>query len=210
MQPIPRTISLLDQILSSVTHGVGFVLALFALIIPLFFGHFPSHQQFVAYIIFASSLVFLYLCSSLYHAFEHTRAERVFISLDHSGIFALIAGTYTPLILIAESGWRAVIFLSIIWTIAIVGTVLKAIWPHRLMHLFTTLYVSMGWLALFIIHDIAVKAPHGTVLLLILGGIAYSIGTYFFVHRHLPLRHTIWHLFVMAGSAFHFVAIIKL
>jgi hemolysin III len=158
--------------------------------------------------VFAAAVVLLYLASTLYHALPRSKAKRVFQVIDHSAIFLLIAGTYTPFTLgVLRGAWGWTLF-GLIWGLAAVGIVLKA--AGRLRHpvLSTLLYLGMGWLILIAIRPLWLRVPLAGLLWLLLGGIAYTAGLAFLAAKGVRYNHLVWHLFVLAGTACHFCAVL--
>ena len=160
-------------------------------------------------IVFGSSMVLLYLSSTLYHSFTGHKVKELFQIFDHSAIYLLIAGTYTPLTLVAVRGTLGWTIFGIIWFLAIGGILTKALMRGNREHWASTaLYVVMGWLIVTILpHVIRIMPPPG-VWLLVAGGLSYTVGVVFFAWRKLPYNHAIWHLFVLAGSTCHALAVI--
>lgn len=205
----PKVLPLLDNIFSAVTHGIGFGLAVTALVL-LIIRAVGTHSplRVVTFTIYGSSLIFLYLFSTLYHSLIYTRAKRVFQIFDHSSIFLSIAGCYTPYSLIAIGGVKGWIIFSIIWAITIFGILYYILTKKRNSIIEVLMYISMGWLVIF-------SAPHlyhylGTTgfWLLVAGGISYTVGTLFYSMIGVPMMHTVWHLFVLAGSILMFFSIL--
>ncbi len=159
--------------------------------------------------IFGSTMVILYLASALYHAFPHSRTKRVFNILDHSAIFLLIAGTYTPFTLgVLRGAWGWSLF-GIIWGLATVGVVIKSVAGANTGKLSTGLYLAMGWIAVVAAKPFWDHIPKWGLIWLLVGGVMYSAGVLFFVAQKIRFGHFIWHLFVMAGTACHVVAVMK-
>lgn len=159
--------------------------------------------------IFAATVALLYLTSTLYHALPPGRAKRVFRILDHGAIYLLIAGTYTPFtlgVLRGPWGWT---LLGLIWALALAGIVLKSVGGVRLPRLSTSLYLAMGWLVLVAAKPLWQAMPASGLFWLIAGGVAYTAGVAFYVARRLRYAHFVWHLFVLAGTACHFVAVLR-
>lgn len=202
-----RRLKLREQIVDTITHGAGFLLAIAALVfLTLRASGSADPLRIIACVIFGASLVLLYGASTLYHALHHTAARRVFQRMDHISIFFLIAGTYTPFCLIllpAAWGWS---LFGVVWGIAIVGAGLKLWIGERYELLWVGLYVAMGWIVVVGLKPLLASTPPGGLALLVAGGVAYTAGVLFFVWERLPYNHGVWHLFVMAGSVLHFVA----
>ena len=158
--------------------------------------------------IFPTTTVLLYLASILYHALPRTRAKRVFGALDHGAIFLLIAGTYTPFTLgVLRGAWGWTLF-GLVWGSALAGVVLKAIGALRHPVLSTSLYLTMGWLALIAVRPLWLRVPQAGLLWLLAGGIAYTAGVAFFAAKRMRYSHFIWHVCVLAGTACHFFAVL--
>ena len=158
--------------------------------------------------VFGSMLVLLYLISTLYHGIPHGKAKRVLKILDHITIFLLIAGTYTPIALLAWSTGPDWVLLATIWSLAVFGIVVKIFWAGRFKGLRIALYVAMGWLAIAWAGPMIASLGWGGTGLLLAGGIAYTGGIAFYAWDSLPFNHAIWHLFVLAGSAAHFLVVV--
>jgi hemolysin III len=150
------------------------------------------------------------MASTLYHSLTNERAKRLFRKFDHISIFLLIAGTYTPFCLVTLQGWIGWTLFGIVWACAIVGIVFKSISIGKLEILSTIMYVMMGWVALLAIKPLYNNLSSAGFTLLILGGLCYTAGTLFFVKDKIKYFHSIWHLFVLAGSIFHFFSVITL
>jgi len=158
--------------------------------------------------VFGATLVLLYTASTLYHSLPSERAKHVFRVLDHSAIFILIAGTYTPLSLVAVGGpWGWSLF-GAIWGLAAIGVLLNTIAHERWRWLSITLYVSMGWLVVIAIRPLVAAVSNGVLVLIVAGGLAYTLGLVFYGWRRLPYGHAVWHLFVLAGSVLHYLAVV--
>jgi hemolysin III len=153
-------------------------------------------------------VVLLYLTSTLYHALPRSRAKRVFRVLDHSAIFLLIAGTYTPFTLGVLHGTWGWALLGLVWGFAILGVVLKAVGGVRYPRLSTCLYLGMGWLILIAVKPLWLRVPPAGLLWLLAGGIAYTAGVALFAAQRFRYTHFLWHLFVLAGTACHFIAVL--
>lgn len=205
---IPRW-ELSEEIANGVTHGIGTVLSVCALTVLVTNASlFGSALHVVTCSVFGATLILTYAASTLYHTIQLPRYKGLLRLLDHSAIFLLIAGTYTPFTLVSLRGpWGWTIF-GIVWGLAIVGIIMQATVLHRWMAASLTLYVMMGWVAVIAAKPIFLAVPHGGLLLLLLGGLSYTGGVAFFVYDRLPYNHAIWHLFVLAGSVFHFFAIL--
>ncbi len=198
-----------EEVANSVTHGVGWLLSLFGLAILVTFAAITGGALRVASCaVFGSTLVLLYGASTLYHALPSDRAKHVFRVLDHSAIFLLIAGTYTPLALVAVGGpWGWSLF-GAVWALAAVGVLLNTIAHGRWRWLSITLYVTMGWLVVIAIKPLLTSVDTGVLVLIVVGDLAYTVGLVFYGWRRLPYSHAVWHLFVLAGSVLHYLAVL--
>ena len=205
-----RKQSLGEEIANSVSHGVGFALAVAALPALVIAALPHGARAVVGASIFAATAALMYLTSTLYHALAHNRAKRVFRVLDHGAIYLLIAGTYTPFMLGALRGAWGWSLLAMIWTLAILGVVLKSTAVgFRYPRLSTLLYVAMGWLVVIAARPLLLHVPAWGLFWLAAGGVAYTGGVAFYAARRLPYAHFVWHLFVLAGTACHFVAVLR-
>lgn len=194
--------------MNAVTHGIGTALSLAGLIVLTIAAYSAGTVwHLVSFAIYGTSLVLLYLASTLYHSFRNEKVKYVFKICDHAAIYLLIAGTYTPFTLILLHGLLGWIVLSVIWTLAIIGVVLTIFFVARFKVLSTICYLIMGWLVIVAIQPLAAILPLQGLLWLIGGGLLYSVGSFFYLNRRIPYHHTVWHLFVMAGSAAHFVVV---
>jgi hemolysin III len=198
-----------EEISNAVSHGLGLLATLVAapfLIVTSVRRGTPWTVTGAA--IFSASLILLYLASTLYHALPDSRAKRVFRVLDHGAIFILIAGTYTPFtlgVLRGPWGWT---LLALVWSLAIFGTVMKAVGTIRPPWLSTGLYIAMGWLIVIAIRPLWLQMPLPGIIWLLAGGIAYTGGVAFFAAERVRYSHFVWHLFVMAGATCHFFAVL--
>jgi len=198
-----------EEIANSVTHGVGWVLSVVGMAFLVTRAAATGGAlRVVTCAIFGATLILLYASSTLYHALPSKRAKRVFRVFDHSAIFLLIAGSYTPLALVALGGtWGWSLFGSV-WFLAAVGLLLSTVAHGRWRWLSITLYVSMGWLAVIAIKPLVLALSRPALALVVLGGIAYTGGLVFYAWKKLPYSHAIWHVFVLAGSVFHYFAVL--
>jgi hemolysin III len=196
-----------EEIANSITHGVGAALSVAGLVIMIVIAALRGTAwHVVACAVYGVSLVLLYVSSTLYHALTNSRAKQVFRVLDHSSIYVLIAGTYTPFTLVTLGGAWGWGLLAVVWTLAVVGVVFKCFFTGRLGILSTTVYIGMGWIAVVAIRPLLHALPWPAVLWLVAGGVLYTSGVAFF-GRKWKYSHMIWHLFVLAGSVCHFLAV---
>ena len=205
-----RTQSLGEELANSISHGIGLVAALIgAPILLLTALQTGNGGFFIGTIVFTLTMLLLYLGSTLYHAWPQTRGKSILQVLDHSAIFLLIAGTYTPFTLGPLRGTWGSTMLGISWAFAIFGVIVKAMrGTSRHPKLAMSRYLGMGWSALIVIRPLASAVPPSAVLWLVAGGIAYTIGVLFFVNERLRYGHFVWHLFVLAGTTCHFLALL--
>lgn len=190
-----------EEIVNAITHGLGFLLSIPALILLIVVGiQNGSALQITSFSIFGASLILLFLMSTLLHSMPE-KYKRIFAILDHSSIYILIAGTYTPFVLIAIGGVLGIVLLCIIWTLAIVGVVFKCLFIDRFQVLSLSFYIGMGWLIIFAIKPLYAFLQLDGFLMLLSGGVLFTVGALFYAWRSLPFNHAIWHLFVIAGCA---------
>ena len=203
-----RPQSLGEEIANSISHGVGFLAALVGLPV-LVLGALPhGAAAVVGAVIFAATAALLYLTSTLYHALAPNRAKRLFQIFDHGAIYLLIAGTYTPFTLgVLRGTWGWTLF-GLIWALAVAGVVIKSIGGIRYHRLSTALYLGMGWLVLVAAKPLWQRVPGWGLFWLVAGGLAYTAGVGFYAADRLRYGHLVWHLFVLAGTACHFIAVL--
>jgi len=198
-----------EEIANTISHGIGLLFAIIATPILLIAAlRYGSAWNAVGVSVFAASMVTLYLASTLYHAITHGRAKRFFRMMDHSAIFLLIAGTYTPFtlgVLRGPWGWT---LLVIVWSLAIIGLTMKAVFRHRFAWLSVVLYLAMGWLIVIAAPEVLHRVPLSGLVWIIAGGIAYTGGVGFYAAHRVRYAHFAWHLFVIAGTTCHFFAVL--
>jgi len=205
-----RMQSAAEELANSISHGIGLCAALVGAPILLLEARRSSPDFFFGTVIFAITMSMLYLGSTLYHAWPQTRGKTILRTLDHSAIFLLIAGTYTPFTLGPLRGLWGSTILALVWALAIFGVILKTTrGPSRHPKLGMALYLGTGWLALIAIRPITLAIPFPALFWLVAGGVAYTAGVLFFVNERLRYSHFIWHLFVLLGSSCHFLAILS-
>lgn len=211
--PPPRTAedehseSLIEEIANAVTHGIGAGLAIAALVIlTVAAASTESALAILAVILYGTTLITLFLSSTLYHSIPHRRTREVLLTLDHCGIFLLIAGTYTPITVISLAGWQGWLLFGLIWGLAITGILIRVFWIKYQHPVFIVLYVAMGWMGFIFSKSLGDALGVPGVNLILIGGLFYTAGLIFFSWRKLPFNHMLWHLSVLAGSIFHFFA----
>lgn len=197
-----------EEVLNALTHGLGVVLSIGAgAVLITLAAIYAGVREVVSVSIFVASLTLLYTASTLYHAARDPRWRARFKVLDHCAIFLLIAGTYTPFTIAAlRGGWGWSLF-GVIWGLAVVGIIFKLFFTGRFRALSTATYIGMGWLVVVALVPLSQALTPTAMLWLILGGILYTAGTVFYHARRMTYAHAIWHLFVLAGSVCHFVAV---
>jgi hemolysin III len=198
--------------LNSITHLVGAVLALvgFGALLTISIQE-QNPLLITSFTIFGFTLVLLYTMSTLYHSFHPPKLKKIFQKLDHVSIYLLIAGTYTPYMLVSLREHNGLIMLMLIWVMAVIGLLLDIFIPRRIEWLQVLIYLAMGWICMLIFSDLQAAIPSAGVIWLTMGGIAYTAGIIFYILDSLKkLRHAhgIWHLFVLSGSICHFISIV--
>lgn len=202
----PQTIG--EEVFNAISHGVGAALAIAGTVLMIYrAAHDHGPLAVVSVSIFGASLLMLYLMSTLYHALPTGRSKAVLRVMDHISIFVLIAGTYTPYTLIALKGWAGIVMCAVIWTLAVVNIVLNAVSLERFRKWSMISYVGMGWMAV-VASALLTRAIGWTGFLLMLaGGVVYTVGIRFYAMKRVYFAHCIWHLFVLGGSVLHFFSI---
>lgn len=198
----------IEELFNALSHGIGIILSVLALILMLY-SVSPANDNWrlAASIIYGSSLILLYSSSTLYHAISNVKAKFKLRQLDHAAIFILIAGTYTPFTLINLRGNWGIPLFSVIWSIAIAGVIIELATGLKYKKLSLALYLGMGWLVVIAIQPMLQHVETGGLLLLLAGGLSYSLGVIFYIWKRLYMHHAIWHLFVLTGSIMHFLAV---
>jgi hemolysin III len=204
-----RPISSAEEIANAVTHGLGLLASLVALpLLVVTAANRGDTRLIIGCSIFGATLVALYTASTIYHALPPSRAKDVLQLIDHSAIYLLIAGTYTPFALgVLRGGWSWSL-LGTVWGLAALGITYKSLFGLRFPRFSILLYLGMGWLAVVAIGPLMVAVPRAGLLWLLAGGLLYTVGTVFYLREYPPFSHTIWHLFVLGGSACHVVAVL--
>lgn len=199
-----------EEIANAVTHGVAALLSIAGLAVLVAFAvlYSGSPKVVAAVSIFGASMVFLYTASTLYHSIPNPRAKKVLQYLDHSMIYVLIAGSYTPFCLITLQGYTGIALLCAVWLIAIAGISLQAVLLHKADWINCLLYLSMGWLAVFVIDPLVSTLDSTGLALLVAGGLAYTVGVVFYIFERIPFSHAIWHTFVLAGTTLQFFSVL--
>jgi hemolysin III len=200
--------SSLEEIFNSITHGIGALISIAGLVLLIIFSSmYGNLNNVISCTIFGITLVLLYTASTLYHSFRKPNLKHVFKILDHSCIYILIAGTYTPFLLVTIRGVVGWSMFALVWSLTVIGILFKIFFVHRFKIISTIAYILMGWLVIFAIRPLFQALPGGGLSLLVCGGLAYTLGTIFYAWDKLPFNHAIWHLFVLTGSVCHFCAV---
>ncbi len=197
-----------EEIANSITHGIGALFGIAGLVILVIFSSF-THDAFkiTSAVIYGVSLMIMYLSSTLYHSIQHRKTKQIFEIFDHSSIFLLIAGTYTPFTLVSLNGKVGWTMLTIVWSLTAIGIFLKVFFVKRFLILSTLIYIFLGWMIVFEFEPLISTISNTTLWLLVLGGISYTLGTIFYIWRRLKFGHMVWHLFVLLGSFLHYFAV---
>lgn len=198
----------IEEWLNSATHGLGALLSVIGTaVLIVAASQLGDAWKIASFSIFGATLILLYLASAFYHGSRSPKFKSLFKTLDHCAIFLLIAGTYTPFLLVNMRGTVGWTFFSIIWSLAVTGVVLKVIFRNRFRLVRVGIYLAMGWLIVFASADLMNSLSETGLRLIIAGGLVYTIGVVFYLMDRIPYMHAIWHLFVIGGSACHFSAI---
>lgn len=200
--------SIREEIANAVIHGIGALLSIVALVLLVVFSAINKQPWSIfSSIIYGSSLIILYSASTLYHSFQNKKVKELFEIFDHSAIYILIAGTYTPFALITLNGRLGWILFSVVWILAAIGILFKIFFVKKFMILSTLLYIAMGWLVVFAMGPLVENLDFWGLFWLVIGGVLYTLGTIFYIWRKIPYHHAIWHLIVLAGSICHFFSV---
>lgn len=209
MQPQPANLkhsySLKEEKINAWSHGVGFVFALIGLIYLLLRS--DSAVSISSSAIYGSSLILMFLASTVYHSVTGDQLKQVCKLIDHSAIYLLIAGTYTPFLALSIGGWLGWTSIIVIWSIALFGVIFKVFAKHRFPKVSVITYLVMGWLAVILIYPLYQSVPGAGLTLLVAGGLCFSIGVLFYVKKHIKYTHAIWHFFVIGGCTCHYFSI---
>lgn len=206
---IAQEYSLAEEIANSISHGIGLVFGIVGLVLLLIqaVDARAGSMAVVSYSLYGGSIILLFLASTLYHAVPCQKAKQWLKKFDHCAIYLLIAGTYTPFLLVGLNSPLARGLMVVIWSMALLGILFKLTVSRRFEALSLLTYLTMGWLSLIVIYQLATKMSSGGVTLLAMGGVIYSVGVIFYVSKRIPFNHAIWHGFVLGGCVCHFMAI---
>lgn len=198
-----------EQLANRITHGVAALVSVPALVVLLKTAARTGDPYRVASsAVFAGSLCVLYAISTLYHSVRGQQVRYVFRILDHTVIYLVIAASYTPFTLVSLRDRHGWLMFSVVWTLAVAGMVFKSLMPHRLRLLAPFLYIGLGWIIVADLDGLLTAVPAAGVAWLVAGGLFYTVGVIFYAVRQIPYHHAIWHLFVMAGSFCHYLAVL--
>lgn len=202
------------EIWNSVTHGFGVILGIVFLVV-LMIMHVKGHNKLgvIGFAVYGACFIFMFLMSTLYHAVQNPKAKRVLRLFDHISIYYFIAGSFTPIILLTLEGKSRIIFLIVMWTIALLGTIYKIMSFNsfdKYKMLSTLIYIGMGWMAVFLIRPMLQKFPTSVMIWILIGGIIYTVGTFFYKSKKLTYNHVIWHFFVLAAAISHFIGFVQI
>ncbi|KAA6455188.1 PAQR family membrane homeostasis protein TrhA [Bacillus atrophaeus] len=198
-----------EEIANAVTHGLGVLLSIPAIVyLVIFAANYGTVRDIVSFSVFGVSMLLLYLSSTLLHSIQHKKTKDILEIIDHSAIYVLIAGTYTPFLLGPLKGTLGFTMLIIVWSLALGGIVFKIFFVKRFIIVSTLVYLLMGWLMIIAVKPLYASLTGAGFGLLLLGGILYSLGTIFYIWRKIPFHHAIWHSFVLGGSAAMFFCVL--
>jgi hemolysin III len=204
-----KTYTFGEELANSITHGIGTTLSIAGLVVLVVLAVLHGDVwHIVSFSIYGSTLILLYLASTLYHSFKNEKVKHILKIVDHASIYILIAGTYTPFMLVSIRGpWGWSIF-GLIWGLALTGIIFKAFFIGKFKKVSVFVYVLMGWLCVIALKEMLTNIPTGGLLWLLAGGIFYSSGVIFYLMHKIPYHHAIWHIFVLAGSICHYFSIL--
>ena len=206
-----RIQSLEEELANSLTHGFGILFSVVAISLLITFSVLDGGVlHIVSSSFFGGAFLLMYTFSTLYHAIQHRKTKSILRIFDHISIYFLIAGTYTPFLLLGLGGSTGWLMFAIVWSIAILGTVFKIFFTHKFPKLSLILYLGMGWIAIFIAKPLFLQLSADVLLLLFMGGLSYTVGVIFYINRKMRYAHAIWHIFVLIGTITHFIAVMNL
>jgi hemolysin III len=206
---LPHCETPVEEKLSSITHGIGAILSIVALAILVTLASLHGGMRHVITVsVYGGSMLLLYLASTCYHACRGGRAKHWLKVADHIAIYCMIAGTYTPFLLVSVRGAWGWSLFGVLWGLTLLGAVMKLFFVHRFDFISTMIYLAMGWIGVIAAKPFLEHLPGGAVAWMVAGGLSYTVGVIFYLWDRLPFNHAIWHLFVLAGSACHFFCIL--
>ena len=200
-----RIYSKREEIANAITHGIGALLSIAALVLLLIYStKHGSTAHIVSFTIYGVSMILLYFSSTLLHSLREGKLKDVFEIMDHASIYIFIAGSYTPILLLVVKDSLGITLLSVVWSIAFLGIIFKVFFTKKFLFLSTMIYIGMGWMIVFAIKPVVNRLAFEGLIMFVVGGLLYTFGTIFYMWRLFPFHHAVWHLFVVGGSAFHF------
>lgn len=196
---------------NGISHGIGTILSIIGLVVLIISAAMHGTAwHVVSFSIFGSTMILLYLASTLYHSLPRPAWKTVLKKMDHAAIYLLIAGTYTPFMLVSLRGpWGWSLF-GVIWGLAIAGVFLKVFFVHKFPRLSTIIYICMGWLCIIAFKEMLIHVPQFSLILLVAGGLSYTVGAVFYAWKKLPFNHAVWHVFVLMGSSLHYFSVLNI
>ncbi|MFC1650271.1 hemolysin III family protein [Candidatus Latescibacterota bacterium] len=198
-----------EEIVNGITHGIGILLSISGLVLLVVLASKSGDTlRVVSFSIYGSTLILMYLASTLYHSFSGHRFKRILRIIDHSNIFLLIAGTYTPFMLVSVRGGWGWSILGVIWGLAVMGIIINVFFFGNARRLSLAAYVLMGWLCVIALREMLSAIPPAGMIWLAAGGLFYTFGVVFYAWKSLPYNHAVWHVFVLSGSLCHFFSIL--
>ncbi|TFI70558.1 PAQR family membrane homeostasis protein TrhA [Carnobacterium divergens] len=208
-QHFSKSYLIVNEVFNAITHGIGVGLSIAGLVLLLIKGtQNGSALEVVSYAIYGTTLILLYLASTLFHSLMFTKAKKIFQIFDHSSIYLLIAGTYTPYCLVTVGGSLGWSLFGVIWLMAILGVVYKCIWLGKYQNASTVIYIIMGWLCLIAMKPLYSGLGPIGFWLLVAGGVSFTVGALVYSMRSVRFMHVLWHLFVMLGTGFMYFSIL--
>ncbi len=208
LRVVRKDFTIKEEIANSVTHGIGMVLGITALVLLSIKSSYMNNSVYTLSVVtYGITLIILYMNSTFYHGFPPSKVKDIFEKLDHSSVYLLIAGTYTPYCLVAIGGSKGLTIFLIQWVLALTGITLKSIWIERFVLLHVLIYLGMGWTIIFFGGTIMESLDTLGFVFLLIGGISYSVGVLFYVFDWFKYHHLVWHIFVVIASVFHFFSI---
>lgn len=197
-----------EEIANAITHGVGVLFSIAALVLLIVYSAKEgTTAHVVSFTIYGASMLLLYMSSTLLHSLHEGKAKDILEIIDHASIYVFIAGSYTPILLVVVQGTLGITLLSIVWSIALFGIIFKVFFTKRYLFLSTVIYLLMGWMIVFVFEPVIASLESNGIIMLVAGGLLYTLGTIFYMWRLFPYHHAVWHLFVVGGSVFHFFTI---
>ncbi|GEN34396.1 MULTISPECIES: PAQR family membrane homeostasis protein TrhA [Aneurinibacillus] len=197
-----------EEVANAITHGIGALFSIAALVwLLVAASESGTAWHVVSFAIYGVTMLLLYLSSTLVHSFPPGKVKDIFEICDHASIYLFIAGTYTPFLFLVIKGALGWTLFGVVWGMALAGVIFKMFFTKKFMYLSTVLYIVMGWLIVLAWQPLVAGLPFGGMVLLVVGGVLYTLGTVFYMWRGFPFHHAVWHTFVLAGTAAHFFGV---